>query len=75
MVKHSANDCLNLPVAWQNQVSSILTNNCVVLYTDSNCIYNKTAQLFNKPDRRERFFDIILSQPNNIPNNNFFKTL
>lgn len=75
MVKHNANDCVNLPVPWRNRVSSILTNYCVVLYTDSNCIYNTTAQLFNKPDHPERFYDIILSQPNTIPNNNFFKTM
>ena len=65
-----SNECVNLPHKWQNKVSSILVNKCIVLYSKSSCQSDKYPQLFKKGN--DRYLDVSLSQPDNIPNYNFY---
>ena len=37
MLSTVSKDCFNLPNVWQNRVSSIFTNKCIVLYTQEDC--------------------------------------
>ena len=69
MIFHS-NECINLPHKWQNKVSSILVNKCIVLYSKQDCQTEKHPQLFKKGN--DRYLDVSLSQPDNIPNFNFY---
>jgi hypothetical protein len=73
VIQFKTNECLNLPADWQNTASSVLTNKCIVLYTESDCkSSNSTAQSFSKP--REGYFDISSSHPDNIPNYSFYES-
>ena len=67
-----SNDCINLPEKWQKRTSSILTNECVVLYTKLDCKSDKDLQIFMSP--RLKFYDTYFSKPDNIPNFSFYKT-
>ena len=71
-MQNISSDCVNLPQIWQNRTSSILTNECVVLYTKSDCKNDKDMQIFLSS--RLKFYNTYFSKPNNIPNFNFYKT-
>ena len=65
-------DCMNLPKEWQNRVSSVLVNTCIVVYTTSNCESSKETQIFNHLN--PKYFDVNFSQPNNIPSFSFYNS-
>ena len=58
--------CLDLPIAWQNRASSLLTNKCIVVFTTRGCKKNKESQIFSQLN-----FDVSFSHPNKIPSFNF----
>ena len=66
------NDCKNLPISWQNKSSSILTNACVILFTDLNCKISRAPQLFTNMKLKSN--KNYVSFPSKIPNNDFFGT-
>ena len=66
------NKCINLPKNWQNKTSSVLTNGCVVLFSEEDCKTDKSSQIFSSA--RLKFNDIYFSKPDNIPNYNFYNT-
>ena len=69
---NSLRRCVNLPEDWRDKASSVLTNGCVVFYTEVDCKSKQHPQLFSgiftKPNGS------YYSKPSKIPNNNFFKT-
>ena len=67
------NECKQLPAVWQNRTSSILTNKCVVLFSSMDCVSDKSTQVFTKTGGK--YSDLILSKPDNVPNNNFYKSM
>ena len=62
--------CVDLPKEWQNRVSSILVNKCIVVYTTPNCESTKESQIFT--NFHKKFFDVNFSQPDDIPSFNFY---
>ena len=66
------NDCQNLRILWQKRTSSILTNNCVVLFNSLDCEINRSTQVFTQTN--SRYFKRIFSRPDQVPNNNFYKS-
>ena len=67
------NVCVDLPNAWHHRASSLLVNQCVVVYTTRNCKYNKESQIF--AGLSEKNFDVAISQPDEIPNFSFYGSL
>ena len=59
---NTSDECFDLPSAWQNRISSLLTSKCIVVFTTRGCKYNKESQIFSQ---------LSLSHPNKIPNYNF----
>ena len=53
---------MNLPKAWQNRASSLLSNKCIVVFTTSDCKNNDESQIFSKQH---------FSHPNQTPSSNF----
>ena len=72
LVHSTTNNCQNLPDEWQNRTSSILTNGCVVLYTQYDCILDNKPQIFLSAQLK--FYDVYASIPDSIPNYNFYDT-
>ena len=73
IVPIETDECKQLPLIWQNRTSSILTNKCIVLFSSLNCISDKSTQVFTKTSGR--YSDQVLSKPDNVPNNNFYKSM
>ena len=70
MYKSNTLECVNLPTEWLNRVSSLLTNGCIVLFTEVDCIQDSNAQIFSS--LKNKFYDLYSSNPDQIPNYNFF---
>ena len=68
-----SNRCINLPYEWQNRISSILINKCIVLYTLLDCklAHKSSPQVFTITENKNKYA-IKLSQPDSIPYHNFF---
>lgn len=62
------NECTNLSTEWQNKISSILTNGCVVVYSDFDC-KSGNHQYFSSINFN--FYDSFSSVPGEIPNYDF----
>ena len=67
----SPNRCTNLSKQWKDKASSILTNGCVVVYSDLDCKSDKN-QFFSSINFD--FYDFFYSFPDNIPNYDFSNT-
>ena len=53
---------MNLPKAWQNRASSLLSNKCIVVFTALDCKNNDESQIFSKQH---------FSHPNQTPSSSF----
>ena len=73
IVPIETDECKRFPAQWQNRTSSILTNKCIVLFSSTNCISDKSTQVFTKTPGR--YSGQVLSKPDNVPNNNFYKSM
>jgi len=71
-MKTNPTSCVNLPQEWQNRASSILTNGCVVFYTDENCKSSKQYDIFSSA--RLNFEHGYYSKKYKIPNYSFYGT-
>jgi hypothetical protein len=67
----SLNRCTNLSKQWIDQINSILTNGCVVVYPDLDCKSDKN-QFFSSINFD--FYDFFYSYPDRIPNYDFSNT-
>ena len=65
------NECTNLSAEWLNKTSSILTNGCVVIYSDFDC-KSGNHEFFSSINFY--FYDSFLSVPGEIPNYDFSST-
>ena len=70
LYKSNTLECVNLPPEWFNRTSSVLTNGCVVLFTEVDCKHDSNTQIFSS--LKNKFFDLYSSHPDQIPNYNFF---
>jgi hypothetical protein len=69
MVNYMPNDCLNLPTSWADRVSSIFTNNCIILFTEVDC----NSDRFKATLIRDKvYFEDSSRQISNLPSFNFF---
>ena len=73
MVSLKSHICADLPIEWQNKISSVLINKCIVLYTTENCKHTKDTQIFTNSNQ-QRNIDINFSSPSNIPSLSFYGT-
>ena len=68
MLNLKTKNCINLPKKWKNRVSSILTNKCIMLFTEENC---KSGKLKATLIKDKVYFDRYLYWPANLPSYNF----
>ena len=66
--------CVNLPSEWWDKISSILTNGCIIFYSDTDCqsTTQSSPQLFSSIYSKSK--DMYLSYPSKIPNHSFYGT-
>lgn len=66
------NECLDLPNHWKNRISSILSNKCLVLYTQPKCKSDKLkATLINNTV----YFDADSQSSPSVPRYNFYGSM
>lgn len=70
MYKSNILECVHLPFEWRNRVSSVLTNGCVILFTEPGCKQDSNSQKFSS--LKKKFYDLYTSNPDHIPNYNFY---
>ena len=73
LILHSTTtDCQNLPNEWLNRTSSLLTDACIVVFTQFDCVLDDKQQIFLSPEFK--FFDVYSSIPDTIPNYDCYGT-
>ena len=74
MMRFNSKDCLNLPKKWMKRASSVFSNKCIELFTETDCRAGKMDKRFTLK-KNKIFFEDDSKQLASISSNNFYGSL